>query len=402
MTRIATAMSHSPAPPAPPSPRAPAPAAPNVQWPSGPPSPARRLLTPLFPGYELPEGTSDHITRAEWWSDVTELAFIVQRWRLIIFTVPIVALFIGLRWTEWNGRSFAAPLDYTIVAPLTTSVVFVCATMLSNVVSDYKEGEKMPAELTGYFQSLLAASVMQEAQHARRAGEHSAGAHDEDSSAEPGAALRHLESLFLCVIGFLDGRWPYNVALNSFIENEMALCAQLEAWGRTDMEHIEHLLTEMRKKLCRVHDISRTSIILPLYTLIDTLTLSFLMILILADYDYERSGYATLVVLGGLAVYMNLLNRDLDDPFVYPKGYHLACYVLGRRRPITMMEAFKSGPSINFECLTVDFGGMLKLRLAESGLQPYSGPLQPPAPEAVAEAGPGAATPRSKSEGSQA
>jgi hypothetical protein len=119
------------------------------------------------------------------------------------------------------------------------------------------------------------------------------------------------------------------------------------------------------------------------------------MILILADYDYERSGYATLVVLGGLAVYMNLLNRDLDDPFVYPKGYHQACYVLGRRRPITMMEAFRSGPSINFECLTVDFGGMLKLRLAERGLQAFSGP-PPPTPLAVAEAGPGAAALRAK------
>ena len=269
-------------------------------------------LPPLFPGEELPEGAEDHLSRSSYVKAFTELAFIVQRWRLVVFTIPIVGLFIGLRWTEWNGRTFMAPLDYTVVAPLTTSVVFVCATMLSNVVSDYKEGEKIPAELASYFQSLLSAAVMQEAHYER----HAAVERGELSEAERGAALRHVEALFLCVIGFLDGRFHYNVALNSFLRNEMALCEQLERWGRADLEHIEHVLTETRKKLTRMHDISRTSIILPLYTLIDALTLLFMLVLILADYDYDRTGYVTITVLGGLAVYMNLLNRDLDDPFV--------------------------------------------------------------------------------------
>jgi hypothetical protein len=267
---------------------------------------------PLFPGAELPEGAEDHVTRKSYMKAFTELAFIVQRWRLVVFTVPIILLFVGLRWSQWNGRYFLAPFDYTVVAPLTTSVVFVCATMLSNVVSDYKEGEKIPAELSAYFQSLLSSAVMQEAHYERLA----AAEHGELDKAKRGAALRHVEALFLCVIGFLDGRFHYNVALNSFLKNEMALCEQLQRWGRADLEHIEHLLTETRKKLTRMHDISRTSIILPLYTLIDALTLLFLLVLILADYDYDRTGYVSLIVLGGLAVYMNLLNRDLDDPFI--------------------------------------------------------------------------------------
>ena len=204
----------------------------------GPPLPPHdHAAAPLFPGGELPAGAEDHRTRASYWRDVTQFGFIVQRWRLIAFTVPIIALFIGLRWSEWNGRFFAAPIDYSVVAPLTTSVVFVCATMLSNVVSDYKEGEKIPAELTGYFQSLLAAAVMQEAHHARRHG----GAADADAGArvESGAALRHIEALLLCVIGFLDGRFHYNLAVAAFLENEMALCEELERLGRTDLEHVE-------------------------------------------------------------------------------------------------------------------------------------------------------------------
>jgi hypothetical protein len=47
------------------------------------------------------------------------------------------------------------PSDTFILAPLITACVFVTSSMLSNVVSDYKESEKIPAELVGYFQTLL-------------------------------------------------------------------------------------------------------------------------------------------------------------------------------------------------------------------------------------------------------
>lgn len=153
---------------------------------------------------------------------------------------------------------FMAPIDYTVVAPLTSAVVFVCATLLSNVVADYKESEKMPAEISAFFQSLLAAAVMQEAHHERRAAEHGGDAGGA-AEAEKGAALRHVEALLLCVLGFLDGRFHYNVALSCFLESEMALCEQLERWGRTDMDHVEHVLTETRKKMCRMVSVTTTS-----------------------------------------------------------------------------------------------------------------------------------------------
>ena len=97
-----------------------------------------------------------------------------------------------------------------------------------------------------------------------------------------------------------------------------------------------------------------------------------MLILILADYDYDRTGYATIVALGGLVISMNILNRDLDDPFVYPKDFHASSYALGKQRPLTIREAWTSGPNIDFLCLTVDFGGVLRRRLAERGVRAYT------------------------------
>ena len=363
-------------------------------------SDSRSLASKFAPG-ELGalEGTEDHPSWQSWLREVTEPAFIVKRWRLIIFAFPITFAFLGIRWLQWYDLVFENPLDLTIVAPVTTACVFVCATMLANVVADFKESEKIPAELTGYFQSLLTASLMQAAHFkahgggGAHGGAHSGGgggggAHEGDEEADlanspESAALRHVETLLMCVIDFLDKRRPYNVAVQAFINAEMELCAQLEAWGRTDMDHVEHCLTEARKKLCRAHDIARTSIILPLYTLIDSLTLMFLAVLVCAKYTFERTGYATITILGGLFVYMKLLNRDLDDPFQYPPNYHRACYALGKAKPLTVREAWSACPSIDFLCLTVDFGGMLRRRLADLGLRPAVGaggapPLLPP------------------------
>jgi len=92
---------------------------------------------------------------------------------------------------------------------------------------------------------------------------------------------------------------------------------------------------------------------------------------------------------------MNLLNRDLDDPFVYPPGFHAECYVMSRRRRLTLSEAWRYAPAIDFLCLTVDFGGMLKRRLVERGLRAYAG-SPPDTPRAGADAGPEAAPPRSR------
>ena len=41
-----------------------------------------------------------------------------------------------------------------------------------------------------------------------------------------------------------------------------------------------------------------------------------------------------------------------------------SCYMQGRAKPLTAREAWSACPSIDFLCLTVDFGSMLRRRLA--------------------------------------
>jgi hypothetical protein len=57
-----------------------------------------------------------------------------------------------------ESSTYQVPLDYTVLAPMITISAFIMGIVLSNVMSDYKESEKIPAEMTGYFVTIMSFS----------------------------------------------------------------------------------------------------------------------------------------------------------------------------------------------------------------------------------------------------
>jgi hypothetical protein len=52
---------------------------------------------PSFRGGGLPTGAEEQVKRASYLHGATNLSFLVQRWRLVLFSIPIAGFFIGLR-----------------------------------------------------------------------------------------------------------------------------------------------------------------------------------------------------------------------------------------------------------------------------------------------------------------
>jgi len=67
---------------------------------------------------------------------------------------------------------------------------------------------------------------------------------------------------------------------------------------------------------------------------------------------------------------LNFLNRDLDDPFQYPPGYHLATYLSGIPDRLKIEEAWSNPPAIDFNCLTADFGLQLRKYMSDVNMKP--------------------------------
>jgi hypothetical protein len=309
------------------------------------------------------------LTHLSWLAELFSPVFLLRRWRLLVKTIPFIGISCFIRWMIWHDNFNESPSETFVLAPLITACVFVTSSMLSNVVSDFKESEKIPAELVGYFQTLLtfAISASRHAKHHRLKHPHQ---YIGEKPIHVGEALRHIESILLSIIDFLDGRRTYLEVSQTQLDAEIDYITLMATWGFEAMETPEHCLTEIRKKMCRMHDIARTHIILPLYTLIDVLTICLISYITTIKFTYENTAYACLVFFGGLFIYLNFLNRDLDDPFQYPPGYHLATYLSGIPDRLKIEEAWSNPPAIDFNCLTADFGLQLRKYMSDVNMKP--------------------------------
>ena len=63
---------------------------------------------------------------------------------------------------------------------------------------------------------------------------------------------------------------------------------------------------------------------------------------------------------------MNILVRSLDDPFEGPPEHQFRCFATGRDIDLSLLDCWRYGILVDFACLTVDFGGLLRDLIAEA------------------------------------
>ncbi len=118
----------------------------------------------------------------------------------------------------------------------------------------------------------------------------------------------------------------------------------------------------------RLHVIQATSYISAGYALMN-LALCLIFALMTAS-NWPLSSAKTVaitytIVITYLYTYLRLMINDLEDPFEYPEGYCMACYISGKALPIGTWEEFRKGGSIpSISMLTVTFGTHLRALMA--------------------------------------
>jgi len=64
---------------------------------------------------------------------------ILSRWSLAFTAVPFALLVVLARWLSWKDGAPLYALDTIIIEQALASTFFICALLLSGVLSDYKE-----------------------------------------------------------------------------------------------------------------------------------------------------------------------------------------------------------------------------------------------------------------------
>jgi hypothetical protein len=221
--------------------------------------------------------------------------------RLLLRAGAIVAVVVGAKllvhFLGWEVISIN-PLFSGIVA----ANVFLMGFLLSGVLSDYKESERLPGELSACLENL--------AQEVR-------GIRCAKPDAQVGPCLIHLAQLGQDVLDWFHKKHRTSELLEHL--NELTpLFAGLEPWTQaTLVARLKQEQSNLRRTLIRIHTIRETSFISAGYLLADITTILLCIGLILAKIEPFYESLFFVIVISYLMIFLLMLIRDLDNPFGY-------------------------------------------------------------------------------------
>lgn len=218
----------------------------------------------------------------------------VSAWVAVIICAKFAIHFLG-----WEVISIN-PLFSGIIA----ANVFLMGFLLSGVLSDFKESERLPGELSACLENLA-----QEVSAIRMA---KAGA-----EVEPCLAL--LSTLSRSILDWFHKKKRTGELMEQLNELTPQFAA-MEQWSQaTLVARLKQEQSNLRRTLIRIHTIRETSFVSSGYLLADLVTTLLCTGLILAKIEPFYESLFFVSVISYLMIFLLNLIRDLDNPFGY---YH--------------------------------------------------------------------------------
>jgi hypothetical protein len=228
------------------------------------------------------------------------------KWFLAIQVIPFVVAVIAIK-LLFNFLGW----EVLTISPLLTSLiaanVFLLGFLISGILSDYKESEKLPGEMAASLETIAdECEILYNAKKAKPAKD----------------CLRHIYQLNISLLNwFVKEERSKNLMKDISYLNHYFLAFE----PLTQANFISRLKQEqniLRKQIIRTHTIRETSFVKAGYTIAEITTGLLLIGLCLTEI---LPFYESLFLLGTvsfLLIYMQLLIKDLDNPFDHYESKH--------------------------------------------------------------------------------
>jgi hypothetical protein len=228
-----------------------------------------------------------------------------NKYRLLLRASAIVLFVICAKlfvhYLGWEVLSIN-PLFSGIVA----ANVFLMGFLLSGVLSDFKESERLPGELSACIENLA-----QEVCGIRMA----------KREANIGPCLIRLSILSQDILSWFHKKHR----TSDLLEHLNALTpefAAMEQWTQgTLVARLKQEQSNLRRTIIRIHTIRETSFVSAGYLLSDIITALLCIGLILAKIEPFYESLFFVSVISYLMIFLLILIRDLDNPFGYYERY---------------------------------------------------------------------------------
>jgi len=230
------------------------------------------------------------------------------KWRLMLTTLPIVVVVLAFKvflFDHWRG--FGAVLEFPDLTFVLTGGIFLVGFMLAGTLADYKEAEKLPAEVVCSLQTIEETF-------------------DQGATSKSSLEPQMLRGLVRVAADAIDAWLHRKVAyerVTAALEGLTAGARQLERAGAPPPIGVRAIaeIHGLRRSLMRMEVISRTGFLATGYALLEILTVIIIGLLMMVKFRSLLSECTLIALITLIYVYMLRLIRDIDDPFEYgPAG----------------------------------------------------------------------------------
>jgi hypothetical protein len=231
----------------------------------------------------------------------------MNKWKLMLTTLPFVTVVVGLAVLRDNVLHLTGVVEFSEISPMLAVVSLIIGFMLAGVLTDYKESEKIPAEIATTLETIgdTVQIVL---------------------ALNKDADLGDFEARFHALVATVDDWFMRRVE----IENCYAALSDFRnvvqrMHPAVSVNYTIRALSELhnlRRSISRADVIQRTSFIPVGYILLDLLVGGTLVLLLAANYKTPASGYFLIFMFSLIYIYMDRLIRDVDEPFSYRLGNH--------------------------------------------------------------------------------
>jgi hypothetical protein len=225
--------------------------------------------------------------------------------RIIVRTLAIVAVVVALK-----AGAHALGWELLSVNPLLSGIVaanvFLMGFLLSGVLTDFKESEKLPGEVASSLEIIFDEATNM----ARRAS-------DAATTSAANSVAAHVRDLTVSLHDWFHKKRRTSELMNALDDLSPRLVALESPTQAASIARIKQEQHGLRRAIVRIHTIRETSFISSGYLIAELTTFLLSLALILSRIEpfFESLFISGVIVF--LLAFLLLLIRDLDNPFGY-------------------------------------------------------------------------------------
>jgi hypothetical protein len=232
---------------------------------------------------------------------VKSLRIEAGRWNLTLRVLPLVLMVVVLKFlVHFFGLEFLA------LSPLFTAIIsaniFLLGFLISGVLVDYKESERLPGELAVLLEAFVDESAM---------------IHKKSRDTAATDMRRHVAQLTDAIIRWFHKKEKTTVIFEQIQRFNDHFLALESLMPPNALVRLKSEQSSLRKIITRIHTIRETSFNPSGYAIAEIITFVLILGLIMAKIDpyYESVFFVGFVSF--VLVYMVTLIKSLDNPFSY-------------------------------------------------------------------------------------